>query len=277
MAYIPEHIVGLMASISGGEPFLINDCLCYSKSGLLIVIGYPLNGVFSKDLFIALLNEATSLFNPLSVRVAAPEIPDEIFMSSKEKGIDTFYNLNIEGFSVKRRLMREVEKARERLNVEVSREFTEAHEKVMEEFLKTKGPNARIKDLYLSLPRWIKDIDTTSLLTARDKKGRVSAFYAVDFWPKRFAAYILGCHSERDYTPHASDLLFYEMVRIAREKGKRYINLGLGVNEGIKRFKEKWGGVPSLGYTFCEYETGEKRGGFIDSFMKFIRILPGGL
>jgi hypothetical protein len=43
---------------------------------------------------------------------------------------------------------------------------------------------------------------------------------------------------------------------MAREYGKGYINLGLGVNPGIRRFKEKWGGKPSLPYEFCEYRSG---------------------
>ena len=34
---------------------------------------------------------------------------------------------------------------------------------------------------------------------------------------------------------HASDLLFFEMVNMAKEYGKGYINLGLGVNPGIRR------------------------------------------
>lgn len=42
------------------------------------------------------------------------------------------------------------------------------------------------------------------------------------------------------------------MINLAREYGKGYINLGLGVNEGIRRFKEKWGGIPFLRYEFYE-------------------------
>ncbi|MCX5798537.1 MAG: hypothetical protein NTU90_03055, partial [Proteobacteria bacterium] len=30
-AYVPEHIVSLMVLISKGEPYLINDHLCYVK------------------------------------------------------------------------------------------------------------------------------------------------------------------------------------------------------------------------------------------------------
>jgi hypothetical protein len=43
------------------------------------------------------------------------------------------------------------------------------------------------------------------------------------------------------------------MIELTREQGKKEINLGLGVNEGIRRFKEKWGGVPFLNYEECEY------------------------
>ena len=48
--------------------------------------------------------------------------------------------------------------------------------------------------------------------------------------------------------PGASDLLFEEMVKLSQSQGKKAINLGLGVHAGIRRFKEKWGGVPFLPY-----------------------------
>ena len=58
---------------------------------------------------------------------------------------------------------------------------------------------------------------------------------------------------------HASDLLFLEMIKLTRENGKKTINFGLGVNEGIRRFKEKWGGIPFLNYEFCERYYGYTR------------------
>jgi hypothetical protein len=51
------------------------------------------------------------------------------------------------------------------------------------------------------------------------------------------------------------------MITLAQERGKQVINLGLGVNEGISRFKKKWGGEPFLKYEFCElhYEQPQAR------------------
>jgi hypothetical protein len=43
-----------------------------------------------------------------------------------------------------------------------------------------------------------------------------------------------------------------ELIKISNEFGKRYIHLGLGVNDGIRRFKEKWGARPTRSYETCE-------------------------
>jgi hypothetical protein len=49
------------------------------------------------------------------------------------------------------------------------------------------------------------------------------------------------------------------MIKLTQEQGKDIINLGLGVNAGIRRFKEKWGGIPYLNYEFCERYYGYTR------------------
>ncbi len=46
------------------------------------------------------------------------------------------------------------------------------------------------------------------------------------------------------------------MLEAARREGKGYIHLGLGVNEGIRRFKEKWGGRPALPYVMAGWREG---------------------
>ena len=254
-AYVPEHIAGLMIAISRAEPFLIRDCLCYAKDDCLIVIGYPLDGKFSPDNLKALLQEAELKFKPESIRIAAPQIPAEYLKSCSESEHDEYYRLDVDMFSVKRRLMREVDKAMENLTVEKTGEITKEHKTLIEEFIKRENPPSRIKELYLSIPGYTAESKTAVLLNARDKKGRLSAFYVLELAAYDFVAYVVGCHSKKRYAPHASDLLLYETIKLAQECGKSHINLGLGVNEGIRRFKEKWGGTPYLEYTFCEYST----------------------
>ena len=80
------------------------------------------------------------------------------------------------------------------------------------------------------------------------KAGKLAAFNIVDLGAADYAFYLFSFRSGKIKVPGASDLLFHEMVNLAQTEGKKAVNLGLGVNAGIRRFKEKWGGVPFLDY-----------------------------
>lgn len=109
-----------------------------------------------------------------------------------------------------------------------------------------------VRSLYLAMPRYVGHSPTAWTLNARGKGGRLCAFFVVDLGAESFSTFLIGARSPKHDEPHASDLLFREMIRLTRESGKSVINLGLGVHPGIRRFKEKWGGRPALPYEFCE-------------------------
>jgi hypothetical protein len=200
-------------------------------------------------------------------------VPEDYAGSSRETEHDWYYRLDLEGFKPKARLVREVNKAMESLTVERTGHFTKEHQRVVEEFIKMEKPGPRVKGLYLSMAGYVAESKTATLLDVRDKESRLSAFYVVELSAREFAAYVVGCRSKKNYASHASDLLFHEMIKITGESGKSYINLGLGVNDGIRRFKEKWGGKPYLKYTFCDYPTGRRN--LTGSFTSIIDAMKG--
>ena len=70
------------------------------------------------------------------------------------------------------------------------------------------------------------------------------------------------------------------MLEAARREGKGYIHLGLGVNEGIRRFKEKWGGRPALPYVMAGWREGGVSGSSREAMEGFVRLIlqsPSGL
>ena len=82
------------------------------------------------------------------------------------------------------------------------------------------------------------------------RRGKeLAAFNIVDLGSANYAFYLFSFRSHKIKVPGASDLLFHEMVKLAHAAGKKAVNLGLGVNAGIRRFKEKWGGAPFLNYS----------------------------
>jgi hypothetical protein len=251
-AYVPEHVVSLMKAISKGEPFLVHDYLYFAKDNWLIFVGYPLERDFSKARCEAAAQEAVDAVRPEYLWFIAPEIPDAWTGSCEERESDWYYELDLTGYKPKPALLRQVEKAAQETRVDISITFAKEHAALIAEFLKREKLPPMIRELYRAMPGYVAASSSAVVLSAYDKKDRLAALFIVDLAAKAFATYLVGCYSRKQYVAHASDLLFLEMIGLAIKEGKGYINLGLGVNDGIRRFKEKWGGTRFLAYEFCE-------------------------
>ena len=258
-AYVPEHILSLMVPISKGEPFLREDYLGFAKDNWVIFVGYPLDGDFSQEKCGKILKKVVERFRPEYLWFIGPEIPLSLLDSCQEKQTDQYYKLDLEGIKPKSSLQRSIDIALKELRVERGRSFSKEHEALVMELLKREKLPPRLRELYRAMPDYVAHSSSACVLNARDKKEKLSAFYIIELGAKNFSTYVLGSHSKKHYISHASDLLFLEMIKLSYEKGKKTINLGLGVNEGIKGFKKKWGGVPFLNYEFCEFFYGTTR------------------
>jgi len=258
-AYVPEHIVSLMAGISKGEPFLIEDHLCFAKDNWLIFVGYPLDENFSQERCERIVKQVIEIFQPEYLWFIAPEIPGSLSDSCTERETDQYYTLDLEQAKMKPSLQRIADKASKELIVERSHSISKEHEALIAELLKREKLPPRVRELYRAMPDYVGYSSSARTLNARDKNGKLCAFYVVELGARNFSTYLVGSHSKKYYVPHASDLLFLEMIRLTREHGKNIIHLGLGVNEGIRRFKKKWGGIPFLKYEFCECFYGTRR------------------
>jgi hypothetical protein len=251
-AYVPEHIVSLMALLSKGEPFLIEDFLCLVKDNWLIVVGYPIDGNFFQERCDGILRQVLEKFHPEYLWFIGPEIPPFLLTHCQEREIDRYYRLDLGQMKLKSSLQRIVDKASKELTVEEGQSISRKHEALISELLKREKLSPRVRELYRAMSHYVPHSSSSCVLNAWDKNGNLCAFYVVELGAKNFSSYILGTHSKKNYISHASDLLFFEMIELTRRKGKNSIQLGLGVNEGIRRFKEKWGGTPFLQYEFCE-------------------------
>jgi hypothetical protein len=258
-AFVPEHILNLMVPISKGEPFLKEEHLVFVKDNWLILVGYPLEGNFSQERCERVLKQAVETFRPEYLWFIGPEIPPSLQGSCKERQTDQYYKFDLNQTKLKPSLQRVTDKASKELIVERGHSISKEHEALISELLKREKLPPRLRELYRAMPDYVAHSSTACVLNARDKNGKLCAFFVVELGAKNFSTYVLGCHSKKHYVPHASDFLFLEMIKLTHEHGKNTINLGLGVNEGIRRFKEKWGGIPFLNYEFCERYYGYTR------------------
>ncbi len=251
-AYVPEHVVGLITSLSAGEPFLIEDHFFCRKHDWIILIGYPLQDRFDPDNFESVLEKIKSRFKPARISLIAPVLSERLVSNCRERDSDYYYTLDARDPVLRSPLKRNLRKAARRLTIERAVDMGDAHQGLMHEFVRNVDPPVRVKNLLCKMPQYVGTAPHAFVLNAWCPNDELAAFYVIDLAAENFANYIFGCYSKQKYVLGASDLLLMELINIGKEFGKRYIHLGLGVNQGIRRFKEKWGAKPSRNYEMCE-------------------------
>lgn len=261
-ARIPEHSPGLMRALSQGDAFCMGEYFFIHDDDWLMAIGYPLHGTYSHEDFENALEEAIAQCGQptLQCYAVAPDLPERLQDTVIDR--DRFYVLSSSA-PIPARLRSPVKKAAQILKVEESTAFTAAHRRLWAEFMgrADRGEMAslapHVRELYARTPEALAetaDSGCLRFLNAWDSEGHLAACLLLDYAPKNFVSYILGAHSRAHYVPHAADLLFASMIERAKAAGKRFVHLGLGVNEGILRFKKKWGAVPSLPYVMAQWQ-----------------------
>jgi hypothetical protein len=251
-AYIPEHIVDLMTYLSDGEPFLMDNYFGCRKSDWIILVGYPLGRDFILEEFEHVVDKIKKQIHPRTISLIAPQLPPSISSICKACESDHYYTLDAKKPTIAGVVNRNLKKARQALTIERSASMFKVHDELMHEFIDRVNLPNRVKNLLFKMPGYIEQADGSFVLNAWDSKENLTAFYIIDLAAKDFSNYIIGCFSKRNYVLGASDLLLYEAVEMSLEYGKSYIHLGLGVNEGIRRFKAKWGAKPTRRYEMCE-------------------------
>lgn len=272
-AYVPEHIPGLMGGISGAPPLLIDDHLAFAGEHWLIFVGYPLDGQFSADRCERAVVQARAACHPQTLWFIGPQIPPGLATTCQDRESDVYYRLDLPA-AVKSAPRRAVRSAVALLSVNVGRTFTHEHQALTDELMERQSLAQQplppiVEALYRAMPTYLARTPSATVLDARSTSGALVAFYVVEEAAPAFDTYVLGAYSRRTYVPYASDLLFAAMIQRAEARGKSALNLGLGVNDGIRRFKEKWGGVPYLAYEACECRYG---GPFVTDLLSELKL-----
>lgn len=273
-AGVPEHSAGFMQAMSGGEPFLVGPYLFIAAEDWLLAVGYPLEGNGQEASgFSRALREAIGRTRARDCWAIGPGLPEALRPHRRQQ--DRYYVLPA-AKTPPARLERLAERAAAVLRVEEGREFTAAHRRLWSEFISRTALPVNVRELFARTEAVLEKAPELMLLNAWDASGRLAACLLLDLAPGRFLSYLIGAHSRAHYTPHASDLLFREMIRVARREGKQFLHLGLGVNPGIRRFKTKWGAEPGQNYEMAQWQESESLRQGVNELMRVLATMPRG-
>ncbi len=254
-AYVPEHLPHYVTAISRTEPFLIDDFVVHVAGTHLIFVGYPLSGSADESRMQKSLDEAKKRFAPDSFSVIAPSLAAATDDSAP--AADAYYRLDLSQAVMTRKTENMLRRARSELTVSVGK-IGWAHKWLIRKFIHAHNVDAAQRFIFKRVPHYAK-CNTAVVFEARNARGNLIAFDIADFAPRQYAFYMFNFRSRRHHVPGASDLLLAHIIERAQTEGKRYINLGLGIDQGITFFKKKWGATSFLQCVSWMQECGAQK------------------
>ncbi len=241
-AYVPEHLPHYVAAISQTESFLINDYVVHAAGTHLIFVGYPLSGSADEPRLLKSLQEARERFAPASFSVIAPSqvgAPDDSALP-----VDAYYRLDVSRLAIPGKTANMLKRARGEITVSIGK-IRWAHKWLIWDFMRTHHLDEAQRFIFKRVPRYAK-CSSAVVFEARNTRGNLVAFDVAEFGARQYAFYLFNFRSRRHHVPGASDLLLAHIIERAQAEGRRYINLGLGIDPGVAFFKKKWGAEPFL-------------------------------
>lgn len=257
-AYLPEHIPDYVTAISKTEPYLFNDYLYYHGKEQMIFIGYPLKVPEGGKDMEEVLYHAVKRAQPKYIALAAPVISSPDLLRDWDicyRGAsDHYYRLDLSRFCTNKKVKNMIRRASREVNIGKSKEVEDEHLMLISEFLNSHEIDDTPRYIFERIPKYLSSSPTAWVFSARDKAKGLVAFDIAEFGAKDYAFYMFNFRLRQHSVPGASDFLLHEVIKAAKEQGKAFLNLGLGINEGVRFFKKKWGGFPFLNYEFCLYK-----------------------
>jgi hypothetical protein len=252
MAMVPEQVTSYVCAVANSAPRVIGSCLGYVKGDGLVLVGYPVHDPLDAAAMAGAVDEALKTPGIQCITVIGPARPPQA-PARCAAAHDCYYALPVPP-APGQKLRNLLRRAGREVTVERGRACGEDHLTLVQRYIDERRLAAGTGHIFRQLPGYLAASAGSLLISARRADGRLAAF-AVGEFAARHTAFFMFCFRQPELAPPgAADLLLSGLLDAARERGQTRMNLGLGVNAGIRFFKRKWGAEPFLPYVEASWE-----------------------
>ncbi|MBO4300808.1 MAG: radical SAM protein, partial [Desulfovibrio sp.] len=254
-AYVMEQVVGYVTSVGTLRPVQRASCLAYEDESRCVLVAYPPEydpslppSTSGEDVTAlqAAVKEALCRTHCDSVTVLAPVRPDCAPQGAAvHRDAYAFLPLPLPEPSGKLRNMLRRAGRECRISVEA---FGEEHEGLLRDFCRRHALDEATRSLYASIGRYLASCPEAVLFSARARDDARLLALAVGEYASLTTAFYMFAARAAGCPPGIADALLRALADEAERRGHVQLNLGLGINDGVRRFKQKWGQARLLPY-----------------------------
>jgi hypothetical protein len=252
-AAVPEQVVAYVCAVSGSKPQRVGACVGYASEGEFVLVGYSLHDLRDTGAMTAAVDQALKLPGLRRITVVGPVRPPQAPEGSPLVQDDYLF-VPVPHPPPAQKLRNLLRRAGRGLVIERGGICGGEHMALIQPYLDGRHLAAGTRHIFRQLPRYLEKSPGSLLLSARLSDGRLAAFSVGEFGSLHTAFYMFCFRHPGLAPPGSTDLLLSALLEEARERGQVRMNVGLGVNAGVRFFKRKWGAEPFLPYVQVSWE-----------------------
>lgn len=242
-AVVPEQVVSYVTAVGESRPVLYGDCIAYDFEGSTTLIAYSpdmlpnentgeTESAMEKAVAEAVGNESVG-----KLTVLGPHRPKSAPETAAARR-DAYAVLSLPvapGQNLRNMLRRGARECAVREEA-----WTQEHAELVKTYIDSRPLEAGTRHIYARIENYLTATPDALLFAARNSQGHLLGLAIGDFSSLTTAFYMFAFRT-KTCPPGVADVLLHAIVKTAEEKGHQYVNLGLGINDGIAAFKRKWG------------------------------------
>ncbi len=246
-AAVPEQVVAYVTAVAGSKPRMVGSCVGYQAGPDFVMVGYPIHDPTDAPAMVRAVDETLRIAGLGRITVIGPSTPPQA-PSGIVVSEDAYLFLSVPPPPPGQKLRNMLRRARRELSVEKTRLWADDHTALVQRYIEERIQDPGTVHIFRNIPRYLAASPGSLIFSARNACGRLAAF-AVGEFSAFSTAFFMFCFRDADTAPPGStDLLLSALLDEAHNRGHTRMNLGLGVNEGIRFFKRKWGETLPLPY-----------------------------
>jgi hypothetical protein len=245
-ARVPEQVVSYVCAVAEARPRRLGACIGYESPERLLLVGYPLHDPLDEAAMADAVAEALGTPGLRRITVIGPARPPQA-PAACEAIKDAYHGLALPAPAPRPKLASLLRRAGRELVLEFGRSLGAEHRAIIGRYLEAGGLAHGTRKIFGELPRYLEASGGSLVASARRRAGDLAAF-GVGEYSALETAFFMFCFRDPSAPPGSSDLVLAGLLEQAERRGQARMNLGLGVNAGIRFFKRKWGAEAELPY-----------------------------
>lgn len=254
-ALVPDQLMPYVRAVSGLESRICKDCVLHLGGSHAVLVAYPAGQPTDRDAVDAAVTEALALPEIEHMTVIAALRPSGAPAYAKHSE-DAYWSLDLPltlpGGRSGQKIRNLLRRAMQEISIEQNggqAAWTQDHAELVQNFIARKGASLESGSIYIfkKLGDYLAAAPEARLFSARNKAGRLLACAIGDYSSFTTAFYMFAFRLP-EAPPGTADALLMALAAEGSERGHSLLNLGLGIDAGVRFFKKKWGATSFLPY-----------------------------